>query len=159
MSSDATRLRGLCVAVESRSSMASASSQTWTCRSLVRLSATSGCLSFLRHPVASVRIKVWPQLVRGDSIAKKVSDWNHGLGWRYFDLYVIKPAPDMHLTNLAARDAIPNAARQMGLAASHFDRSKKGLFTHSADNISPLLDCVNKRAFLTAIFFNATFAS
>ncbi|MBS1198136.1 MAG: hypothetical protein H6R18_1921 [Proteobacteria bacterium] len=78
-----------------------------------------------RNRIGRYWVKVWPQLVRRNAVAQKICNRNHGLSRRHFELDAIKPAPDMHLTDLAVGDAIPNATRQMRLATGHFDRFKK----------------------------------
>lgn len=78
--------------------------------------------------IRRVRVKVWSQAMWRHAPAEEVADRNHCLGRGNLHLDVIQPAPNMHLPDLGAGDAITDAARQMRLAASQFDCLSKGFF-------------------------------
>lgn len=81
-----------------------------------------------RESIRRIRVKVWTQAMWRHAPAEEVAYRNHRLGRRNLHLDVIQPAPDMHLPDLGAGDAITDAARQMRLAASQFDCLSKGFF-------------------------------
>lgn len=74
-----------------------------------------------RHGVGRVRVEIGADLVRCHAVAEKVCNGQHNVGRWHFDLDLVQPAPDMHLTNLRPRHAITNAARQIDLATGQLD--------------------------------------
>lgn len=81
-----------------------------------------------RQRIGWVGVEVWTQFMRGYSVVKKVRYGQNSVRWWHFDLYRIQPAPDMHLSDPGARNALTNTTGQVHLAPSELDRFRERFF-------------------------------